>query len=122
MCVDDLTVTSDLYPFRVSMKNKEQWELILNIEHRGTKPMKLSLEIDLPRQVTFSKVGLTDKYEKRYDTFKPGDTIRLKEPIYLSNQSQTGNYSGYVKIAEHFGDYGYEMQTKKREVLFRIVP
>ncbi len=120
--MDDLQVTSDVFPFRVSMKSKDSWELILNITNRGTKAKKLSLEIDLPEQVTFSKVGLTKQYEKRYDNFKPGDTIRIKEPIYLSSHCETGNYSGYVKIAEHFGDYGYEMQNRKREVLFRIVP
>jgi uncharacterized membrane protein len=119
---EDINVTSDLYPFRISMKSKEAWEFNLVITNRGTKPMKLSLAVELPRQVTFSKVGLQMQYEKRFDSFKPGDTIKLKEPIFLSSQAEKGNYSGWIKIAEHYGDYGYEMQTKKREILFRIMP
>ncbi|MDO8625194.1 MAG: hypothetical protein Q7R47_03860 [Candidatus Diapherotrites archaeon] len=119
---EDIAVTSDLFPFRINLKSKEQWEFNLTITNRGSKSMKLSLQIELPRQVTFSKVGLQMQYEKRFDNFKAGDTITLKEPIFLSSQAEVGNYSGWIKIAEHYGDYGYEMQTKKREILFRIMP
>ena len=81
--------------------------------------LRLSIALDTSPDLW---LGLQMQYEKRFDNFKPGDTIKLKEPIFLSSQAEQGNYSGRIKIAEHYGDYGYEMQTKKREILFRIMP
>ncbi|GEM_PF-2581178 len=119
---EDLVVTSDLFPFRASLKNKDAWEVIIEIKNNGSKAKKISVEIDLPPQVTFSKVGLVKNYEKHFDYFKAGTVVRLVEPAYLSSHANTGNYSGKIKVAEHMGEYGYELKTRKKEILFRIVP
>lgn len=120
--MDGLVLSTELYPFRVSQKKRESWDLQFTIRNESNQTKMVSVEIDLPSVATFSKVGLVKKYEKQFDKFKPGQEMRFKEPIHQSSQTETGNHSAWIRIAEHMNEYGYESKTIKKEILLRIVP
>ena len=116
-----MVIKSSIFPLRISLKKKEPWELIIDIENEDPKVKKVLVEIYLPEVATFSTVGSSRTYEKKYDAFKANDKITIKMPIYLSNYANEGSHFGKIKVSEHFGDYGYVERSFSKDIPFRVV-
>lgn len=116
-----MNIKTTVFPLRASLKKKEPWELLVEIENEDPVPKKVSVEITLPQQVTLSTVGITRGAQKRIDSFKANDKTSIKLPVYLSNYASEGNYFGKVKVMEHFNDYAYVQRTFSKDIPFRIV-
>ncbi|MBU0636466.1 hypothetical protein KKE06_05560 [Candidatus Micrarchaeota archaeon] len=117
-----LIVESTIFPLRVSLRDKDSWELVIDITNAEEKATRVQVEIDLPKQVTFTRAGYSTRYENKLDNLKPGDSISLKIPIFVSRHGVVGDYGGIIKITEHYSEYGYVTNTYNKEVLLRIVP
>lgn len=117
-----LNVKTTIFPFRVSLKNKEEWDFRMDIANTADKPSRVLLEIDLPQEATFTKANYATRYETKFEGLKPGQSVSLKLPIFVSKHGNIGEYSGMVRITEHFGDFGYVTKSYNREILLKIVP
>lgn len=116
-----LNVKTTIYPFRVSLKDKGEWDFRMEITNLEQKPSRVLLEIDLPEEATFTKASYSQRYETKYESMKPGETVSLKLPIFVSRHGDAGEFSGKARITEHYGEYGYVTKTYNREILLKIV-
>lgn len=117
-----LKVQSTIFPFRVSLKDKHEWELRLDFSNPDSKPSRVLLEIDLPQEATFTLAGYSTHFETKYDPLKPGQAVSLKLPIFSSKHVRVGDFAGKVRLSEHMGEYGYVGKAYNREILLRVVP
>ena len=116
-----MIVKTEIYPLRASLRKKDKWELIVELENEDAKEKMLSIQVDLPQVANFSTVGLSRNYLKQVENFKAGGKAQFKMPIYISSYARTGEYSGKVKVIEHFLDFDHVERTYTKEVPFRIV-
>ena len=116
-----MVIRTSVFPIRVKYRDKQPWELIVEVQNEDDKQKDVSVAIQLPDQVSFSTVGLTDRFERQVEKFKPKGTIQLKMPIHQSNSVEVGYFTGKVTVEEH--PHGFEYQGKKvrKEIPFRIV-
>lgn len=117
-----LNVKTTIYPFRVSLREKPEWDFRMEITNLEQKPSRVLLEIDLPQETTFTKAGYSQRYETKFESMKPNETVSLKLPIFVSRNGNIGEYNGKVRITEHYGEYGYVTKSYNREILLKIVP
>lgn len=117
-----LNVKTTIYPFRVSFKDKQEWDFRLEMTNLEQKPSRVLLEIDLPQEATFTKASYSQRYETKFESLKPSETVSLKIPIFVSRHGEIGEYTGNVRITEHYGEYGYVTKGYNREILLKIVP
>lgn len=117
-----LNVKTTIYPFRVSLRDKAEWDFRMEITNLEQKPSRVLLEIDLPQEVTLTKASYSTRYETKFESMKPGETVSLKLPIFVSRYGGIGEYSGKVRLTEHYGEYGYVTKSYNREILLKIVP
>ena len=118
-----LDVRTTIFPFRVSLKDqKSEWDFRLDFTNKEQNPSKVLLEVSLPSEATFTKASYSQKYETKFEMVKPGQTVSLKLPIFVSKHGEIGEFFGNLKLTEHFGDYGYVTKTYNRELLLKIVP
>lgn len=117
-----LSVKTTIFPLRVSFKNRENWDFVVDISNTGEKTAMVLFEMELPSTATFTQTGYATRFEKRWDSVKPGQQISLKLPIFVSRNGNPGNYEAKLNISEHMGEYGYVTNKYNKEVLLRIVP
>jgi hypothetical protein len=117
-----LNVKTSIYPFRVSLKDKAEWDFRMEITNLEQKPSRVLLEIDLPQETTFTKASYSQRYETKYEAMKPGETVSLKLPIFVSKHGDVGEFNGRVRVTEHYGEYGYVTKGYSRDILLKIVP
>ena len=115
-----MVIRTTVFPIRMKLRDKAPWELSVEVENQGSDS-KVSVSVELPGQVSFSTVGLTNVFEKQYEKFRAGEKVNLKLPVYQSNAADVGYFSGKVIVEEHVHDFGYVGKTYKKEIPFRIV-
>lgn len=116
-----VVIRTSIFPLRAKFRDKEPFELNIELENEDQSQKKITVTIDLPEQVSFSTVGLTNRYEKQYESFKGKEKISLKLPVYQSNSTEEGQFMGKVVAEEHIHDFGYHGKTYKKPIPFRIV-
>ena len=116
-----MSIRTEIFPMRASMRKKDSWELIVEVKNEDEREKMVSLRIELPQEANFSTVGLTKTYEKNIEKFRKGGTAQFKMPIYMSNRASVGSYMGKLKVNEHFHDFEHVERTYSKEIHLRIV-
>ena len=116
-----LVIRTSVFPIRAKYRAKEPWELSVEVENQGMEAKKVSVVIELPDQVSFSTVGLTNSFEKQFEKFNGGEKASFRMPVFQTNAADVGYFPGKVIVEEHVHDFGYVGKTCKKEIPFRIV-
>ncbi len=116
-----MLIRTEIFPLRASLKKKDKWELIIELENEEGREKIISLEIDLPTAANFSTVGLSRSYGKQIDSFRAKGKAQIKIPVYISNYAKAGNHSGTIRVMEHFHDFDHVERTYTKIIPFRIV-
>ncbi len=117
-----ISIRTSVFPLRISLRKKEAWELIIELENEDSAEKMVSVEVELPMEATFGTVGISrKKAEKRFERFGPGQKETLKLPVNPSRTAMDGNYFGKVKVCEHYNDFEHVQRSFAKEIPFRIV-
>jgi uncharacterized membrane protein len=116
-----MVIRNEIFPLRAKLGSKAPLELSIEIENEDDKSKKISLEVELPQEVTLNPLWSNTNYKKRFENFKPFEKFKVKIPVYLSRMAETGNYKGNIIVSEHFNEFGVIERVFKKEILFRIV-
>ncbi|HLC92681.1 MAG TPA: hypothetical protein VJH23_03160 [archaeon] len=116
-----MVVKTEIFPLRASLKKKDSWELIVDLQNEDPKDKMISIQIDLPGVANFSTVGLSRNYLKQVESFRASSRAQFKLPVYISSYARTGNHMGKIKVMEHFNDFDHVERSYAKEIPFRIV-
>lgn len=116
-----MVIRTTVFPIRMRLRDKAPWELNVEVENQDFDKKMVTITIQLPDEASFSTVGLTNRHEKQFPAFKPGEKATFKLPVYQSNAADVGYFTGKVIAEEHHGDFAYAGKTYKKEIPFRIV-
>ena len=115
-----MIIRAELFPIRLKLSEKNNFELLLEVENEDDKKKLVTVELQLPPQVSFSNVSLSTDYSKRVEGFRPLGKMATKMPIYMSRNVEPGNHSGKIIVQEHFREFGVVEKKFRKEILFRI--
>ncbi len=116
-----MSIRTTIFPIRARYGDREPWELIVEVKNEDPQEKNVSVTIQLPEAASFSTVGLTDKFEKQIEAFRPSATIQLKMPVYQSNSADVGAFTGKVIVEEHPHGFQYAGRKVSKEIPFKIV-
>ncbi len=116
-----MSIRTTIFPIRIKLREKEPWELIVEVKNEDPVEKNVSVSIQLPEQAGLSTVGLTDRFEKQIENFRASGTIQLKMPVYQSNSADVGYFTGKVIVEEHPHGFGYNGRKISKEIPIRIV-
>ncbi|MEW6295076.1 MAG: hypothetical protein AB1467_02130 [Candidatus Diapherotrites archaeon] len=116
-----LTVKTNLFPYRMHLKEKEPLELTIEIRNDDVKPKLVSFELELPETVAIDKSGMTRIVQKNLDRMSPGETKKFLYSIYPSKKVDTGHWGGKLTVSEHYQDYNYILNNYSKDILVRII-
>ena len=114
-------IRTTIFPIRMKLREKEPWELVIEVENEDATQKNVSVVLELPPAASFSTVGLTDRFEKQIENFRPSGTIQLKMPVYQSNSADVGYFTGKVIVEEHPHGFEYAGRKISKEIPIRIV-
>ena len=63
-----LSVDSRLYPYRLSLRDKQPMDVAVAIANHDSADKLVSLDLQLPDEVAFDKSGLNRRVSKRRDS------------------------------------------------------
>ncbi|MCR4369021.1 MAG: hypothetical protein NUV67_03900 [archaeon] len=116
-----IKVNSRIFPYRVSLKAKENWELEVEIQNNDPKAKIVSVKITLPEEATFKAVGEAQVLERQFESLKPSQTQIIKEKIFISRGSRTGNFTAKINVTEHYNDFEHILKEFRSDFAIRIV-
>lgn len=115
-----MIIRANLFPIRMKTFEKNNFELELEVENEDDRKKMVSVELDLPDQVSLSTVGINTNWGKNIENFRPRGKVATKIPIYLSRRVTAGSHAGKIIVREHFREFGSVEREFRKELVFRI--
>ena len=102
-----LSITSNFYPYRLSLKRKEPVELKVEVMNKGEKDAMVSLQLMLDRNLALDKAGLKSAMIEKIDSLKPNEKKTFVYSVHAKGFTGPGIYPVAVKASEHYQSYRY---------------
>ena len=116
-----IDVKAELTPFRMVLARREPLQLLIEMTNNSNKVQMVSLEISGGNYLAFDKGGRMRILTKKFDSFKPGETIRDYYNVYPAANADRAEDVITVLVAEHYnGSYQYIQSKKVKEISVRI--
>ncbi|PIN98914.1 MAG: hypothetical protein COT90_01880 [Candidatus Diapherotrites archaeon CG10_big_fil_rev_8_21_14_0_10_31_34] len=116
-----LNIKTNLFPYRLKLRNREPIRLDFTIANNGVKPKLVSFSLELPPQLGLDKAGMNRVIRKKLpNKMAPGETVKFSYDIFPSKVVETGEYTALLNVSEHFGNYDYELENKNEQVTIRV--
>ncbi len=95
------------YPFRLVIARREPVQLSLTILNDCEEERRLTVKLQLPEDLSFTKGGFKNSELKRVDFIGPGEKKILYFEIYPKPTTRAGEHSIKIKVQEHTKDYRF---------------
>ncbi len=119
--ITNIVLKANLFPMRLSMRDKRAGELTVSVENRDETSKLLKLDIQLPDAVSFDKSGINRLVQKRLDVVKASEVKEFRFPVFVTQHASPGIHSGKAIVGEHASNYDYETSRTAKELSFRII-
>jgi len=95
------------HPFRLAIRRREPVQLSLTILNDCDEERRLTVKLQLPEDLSFTKGGFKNSELSRVDHIGAGEKKMLYYEIYAKPTSKEGDHSVKIKVQEHTKDYRY---------------
>ena len=116
-----LSISSTLFPYRMSMADKTPMEFTLEIKNNDIKSKNVSLNLLLPEVVAFDKTGMSKSINKKIDGLKPNEKQKFVFELHPTKKAGVGQFDGEVTVEEYAGNYDYLVGSYRRPITIRVL-
>ncbi|MFA5358148.1 MAG: hypothetical protein WC308_04510 [archaeon] len=109
-------ILTELFPFRLILKNRTPVSLRLEIVNDTDKPQIISYEVLLAGELSFEKQGLKGCETDQIESMKPGDKISKYYKIYPKVTVRKGEYPITITVIEHYNNFNYVLGKKVKRL------
>lgn len=111
-----IEVKTTFTPLRMLLRRREPVELKLTLRNNGEKERKLTIRIEMPRQISFDKGGYRTAELTRVDSIKAGEVKSVYYNIYPKPSIQLEPQYINIIVQEHNTNYQFTENEYKANV------
>lgn len=116
-----LSISSSLFPYRMSMNEKNPLEFTLEIKNNDAKSKNVAFNLLLPEVVSFDKTGLNKMVQKNIQSLKPNEKQKFVFELHPTKKANVGQFDGELLVEEFAGNYDYLVGSYKRPITIRVL-
>jgi uncharacterized membrane protein len=109
------------HPYRLNANKMESVLLIIELKNLKEEVLLTSIVIQLPKNLGFDQMALSNAREIRLGELKPGEEKVVKVEIWGNPRTDSGEYPIEVTAICHYRNYGYLLNKETSRIELRAV-
>lgn len=121
LLVNMLEISTQLFPYRLKLENRQPVELTVSIKNLNREPSLISYDISIERTLSFDKGGYKAAVNNKVGVIAPGASTRTRYDIYAKHSARSGPQKIYIRATEHYNNYSLVKSEYTKTVEVTVV-
>lgn len=114
-------ISTSFTPYRLKSKEQSSTTLSLSLKNMTGEPVMSSIVVELPRQLSFDRVGMAKQKELRFGTMIENETKMGSVEVFGNVGTDKGSYTLTITAFIHYRDYGHVINEMRKRLTLDVV-
>ncbi len=111
-----LEISTQLFPYRLKMKNRLPVELKVTIKNNSREPVLVSYDIATEKTLALDKGGYKSTENTKAGIIAPGASITGRFDVFAKHLAKIGPHKIYIRATEHYNNYSLVKSEYRKEI------
>jgi uncharacterized membrane protein len=114
-------IGTEFSPYKLYANKRSAASLSIRLKNLKSEPVMASVHIGLPKNISFSEMGLSKEKEIKLGTMNANEEKEVRSEVLGDIGTDTGTYTITVTAYEHYRDYDHVLNSVSKRITLEVV-